>query len=978
MSGGAKWSVRLFGAVEAHFGDTVITRFRTRKAASLFAYLAYNVQRDHARDELADRFWPDAPGESSRNSLKQELSALRRVLEPVGVVESGSVLIATRSHVRLNPQAIESDAERFVSLVKRANIAADHEAKRGLLERAVAEVTGEFAPGDYEDWAAVERTWLQNSYQAAANELSRLRESAGSRVGAIELAAAAVRENPYEAALHERLLDLFAQEEQYEAIIRHFGWMERMLDEIGAKPSAAAQEWVRSARQNVLLREPVTKPAAHKIDRTASIPIRQSTFVGRGNEMAHIANLVRSAGVRLLSLTGTGGIGKTRMSIELAHLLAGEGASVYFVALADERDGERIPELLLRSLGETPKEGVEGGLIAAAVGDRPTLWILDNLEQMVESAAPVVARLLRLLPNATFLVTSRIRLQLAPELEIPLTPLNIPSEGMSLSDLAMASSVGLYVDRARSARADFALTPANAEDIASICRRLDGLPLAIEMAAGWARALTPKQTLARLSKRFDVLQSKRRDIEPRHQTMWQAIEWSVQMLTEAAVSILPLLSVFRGGFTLDEAEVVCESPLTLEAVAELLDHSLLYSVADRGEIRYQMFESVREYAWTSLNSSAKETAQDRHARAYEALARQADAAAFTSERSEWLAKLTREIDNLRAALEWLSARRGMILSAQLWRFWQQTGRAAEGQRWLAKFLPNRDPVDVEEAKAFMAMAFLTGYRDEADLSETYTRKALAVLEPSGQIADVASCVNNLADLQLQRNDFLGAFELYRQANAQAMQVRYIPGIAISDQGCGIAQVYLDAPDEAEPWFYRALTAWQSIDFELGAAYALEGLASIAGYREDYDRALAMHLEVLAIQKSLGHAAGEGIAYFNIGDVETMRGHYREAIVPLREGVRLMAKHDQRIFLSHALTQFGVAESYAGSCGRAAQILGGAEALRESLGVDLPRLMRDKLETAVAANLLQTSFAEDWKRGRTLALRQLVELVVEPN
>lgn len=973
--------MRLFGAVEASLGTTIVSRFRTRKAASLLAFLAYNLQRDHARDELADRFWPDAPGESSRNSLKQELAGLRRVLEPVGTVESGSVLIATRSHVRLNPQVVESDAERFVSLVKRANLAADSESKQALLERAVAEVTGEFAPGDFEDWAVVERTWLQSSYEAAANELSRLRESAGSIMGAIELASAAVRENPYESARHERLLELFVHQEQHEAIVRHFGWMERVLEEVGDSPSPQARELVRAARQKVLSREPVARAAPPKTDYAPSLPIRQSTFVGRGSELAHLATLARSTGVRLLTLTGAGGIGKTRLAIELAHLLVEEGASVRFVPLADEIDGERIPELLLRSLGETPQEGIAmRDQFVAIAGEQKLLWVLDNLEQMVESAAPVIGDLVSLLPRARFVATSRIRLHIAPELEIPICPLALPAEGVKLNDVALAGSVGLFVDRARAARPDFALTAANAEDIGSICRRLDGLPLAIEMAAGWARSLTPKQTLARLSQRFDVLQSKRRDVEARHQTMWQAIEWSVQMLTDQAVAILPPLAVFRSGFTLEEAESVCQEPSTLEAIAELLDHSLLFSVASEDEIRYQMFESVREFAWTSLNPTQREVAHDRHARAFERLAQEADANAFAPQRSEWLAKLRREIDNLRAVLEWLERsghrRRGMNFAAQLWRFWQQTGRAGEGQKWLEQFMPAQDPCDVEEARAFMAMAFLTAYRDDADISEVYTRKALAVLESEGETENISTCLINLADIQLQRNDPQGAFELYRQANAGATEAGYTPGTAISDQGCGIAQVYLDQPDEAEHWFYRALTAWQSIDFELGAAYALEGLASIASSREDYDRAYAMHLEVLAIQKSLGHAAGEGIAYFNLGDVEMMRGNYREALPSLRESVRQMAKHDQRIFLSYALTQTGIAESYLEFRERAAQILGGTEAMIETLGIELPRAIREKRDAAVAANLCGEDVAEDWRQGRTLSVRQLIELVTE--
>jgi len=442
------------------------------------------------------------------------------------------------------------------------------------------------------------------------------------------------------------------------------------------------------------------------------LPMQFTRFFGREEEIARLQELVNGERAddhsRLITLTGPGGSGKTRLAIECVRQAASVRAgAVWFVPLADLIDARLIPAAILGTLcpnTSTRSEALEE--VVAALANRPTLLILDNFEHLVESGAALVKTLLECVPTLTCLVTSRQRLGLEGEQEFPVAPLPTPSAPGTPERLLEFASVQLFVDRAQLTRPDFQVTARNAADVAALCDRLEGIPLAIELAAPWIQSLTPAQILSRIERRFDLLVSRRRDIGPRHVTLRAALEWSYRLLSPELQRFFARLSVFRGGWTLETAEAVCgnaevweygsQAPTqppshtsTPHLLARLQAHSLVVAEEAEGGMRYRLLETLREYANEQLSAAERERLARRHAAYYLELAENTKAKGAGAEQAEGLARLEEEHDNFRAALEWALASEPEIalrLTVALWRFWYVRGYLNEGRRWLEEAL----------------------------------------------------------------------------------------------------------------------------------------------------------------------------------------------------------------------------------------------------------------------------------------------------
>jgi len=998
----SKWSIQLLGGLQARLGsDLVVDRFRTRKAGSIFAYLAHNLKRDHGREELVEIFWPDAEIEAGRDSLRQVLSSFRRQLEPPGVVPAGAVLIAGRATARFNPDAVETDTAQFEALAKCARSASDPADKRLLLTAALELYLGEFLPGNFDDWALSERGRLENLYAAILQELTQLQAQSGDTDQAIDTAYAAVRADAWDDTAHENLLRLLFNAGRYDAVVKQYAERERALAEIGEEPSKAMQEMVKKSRAAVAsgdtlaiqhMTQPVacveveapTKPAETRVH----LPMQFTRFFGRREELLRLALMILEDGARVVTLTGPGGAGKTRLSIEAGRSVAERAPSleVYFIALAGTRDGN----LLYGVIADTLDIPITSGrpildTLVEHLATRGLLLILDNFEQIVETAAVRLQELVTKLPLIHAIVSSRQCLNITAEREMPIPPLNVPTPNSTLIQLTGEPAVQLFVDRAQAAMQDFQLTAHNSEIVATLCVRLEGLPLAIELAASWARSLTPAQMLSRLDSRFDLLRSRRRDIDPRHQTLWSAIDWSAQMLPEDARSLLNQLSVFRGSFSLTAVETICNTA-ALDSLADLTDHSLLMTGQgdQSGETRYRILESVREYGWSLLNADEKSRLGGEHAIYFLDLSRETDAHSFQSDHPEWQAGLGADIENVRAALEWLLSQhdweRGSQMASVLWRFWQYRGLTSEGRRWLDAFLIHEEALtDLTRARAWNAAGMLAGYENDQAVSLAYSEKALDILRREGDSSGVISALVNIGDIAVQAGKYDQAFPIYEDVARIGRESGNRAAQAIAAQGAAIVKHLLEDYDAALTYFSESLFQWRAIGHERGVAMALGGLSAVAAHKGEYERAMTLNHEILETQRRLKELPGVALTLYNMGDLEASRGDYLAARRYLREAITMMADMTLPFYLSYALEAMGIAESEVGHPLRAATFLGAAERMREEVATPLTphcQEQHDKVVNDITAALPESTWRNAWNDGRAMPIAHAARFACE--
>ena len=604
------WQIQLFGGLRAERGDRVLSRFSTYKTGALFAYLALYKHRAHPREALQELFWPDDIPEAGRNGLRVALSSLRRQLEPPGA--GGGVLLTDRSKVQLSPDAADTDVRAFEAFLQSASRQENPDARRALLVQAAELYQGDLLPEIYEDWAGAERERLSQAYLSLLQSLGLLLGEAGHWEEAAEYAYRAVQADPFSEEAHRRLMRVQLAQGRPDAARRQFQTLERLLrDELGLIPEAETQALAASLKKTLLspistrtksvprtdhaggtyIRPAGTTPAAPD-----TLPRPLTRFFGRQAEQAALTQMRGEA--RLLTITGSGGVGKTRLAIETARLWRADFPGVVcFAPLADLRDPHGLPDTLARALRIPPSPQADAwAQVTAMLARHPSLLVLDNFEQIADGGAPIVQALLTHAPTLICLVTSRRRLDLPGECELPLSPLPVPDGLETAEQLGENDAARLFLDRARAVRPDFAVSDRNAPDLAALCRQLEGIPLALELAAARVRALSLTQMCLRLDQRFEFLTSRRTDKESRHRSLWAALSWSYDLLPPDLQRFFVRLSVFQGGWDLEAAEMVCEERSALDFLGQLRGHSLVISEDAIPDLRFRLLETIREFA----------------------------------------------------------------------------------------------------------------------------------------------------------------------------------------------------------------------------------------------------------------------------------------------------------------------------------------------------------------------------------------------
>ncbi|HKP53057.1 MAG TPA: tetratricopeptide repeat protein [Chloroflexia bacterium] len=678
--------------------------------------------------------------------------------------------------------------------------------------------------------------------------------------------------------------------------------------------------------------------------------------LGREEIIAEVAHLLAQDTVHLLTLVGAPGIGKTRLGTEVAlRLLDNFEDGVFVVGLAAIRDPNLVGAAIAQALGLANVKG-RGTLpdLIEALHDKHILLLLDNFEQVIV-AAPLLTDLLASSPGLKIVVTSREALHLSREQVFWVPPLDLPN----LTHLPMATelenypAIALFVERSRAVKPGFALTEENAEAVATICARLDGLPLAIELAAARTRLLPPKALLSRLSSRLKVVVGGERDSPARHQTLRDAIAWSYDLLDEADRALFRRTGVFVGGCTLSAVEAVCNAYTdlekdVLEGLESLLDKHLLHLAQEDGEeeeTRLAMLETIREYALEELALQGEDDAiRYLHAEYYLAMAEAADLNLTGAEQKLWLDRLERDHDNLRAALQWLlqqgDAETAARLGVALRRFWEVHSHFNEGKVWLKQVLGQPAsipaPLRAKVLNGAGALALAQGdYQDAISMIE----ESLALQRQLGDAVGVVGALNNLGMVAIVTGDFEQA-------------------LLLLDEGLVISR-------------------------ELGEkgriATVLGNLAVAVHKIGDLERAEPLMEESLALRRELGHKRGVATALGSLAEISRARGEHEKTRTLFAEALALYNELKDRVGVAKALEGLAGMELAQAHLERAACLLGAVEAMLTSVGAPLATVEHPQHETVIAdcrSMLGEETFNEAWARGQAMSAEEVISYALD--
>jgi predicted ATPase/DNA-binding SARP family transcriptional activator len=987
----------LLGRLQIEHRQLGAITLTNRKAIGLLAYLLIESDHEHSREFLLGLLWPDLPTPAAQNNLRVTWAHLQKALG-TSASDAQPTLIGNRLALRFNPLSDhELDVARFRALIEgcRVHPHADQDdcaECAARLTQALELVRGDFLEkfslGDceqFDDWLLIQREHFRLQVTSALEQLAAFYERAGQLAEAEGAIRRLLEYDPLSESAYRQLMRVLARADQRSAALDAYETCRRVLaTELGLAPAVETTTLAEQIRTHALLESHV----AH-----VDLPPVLTRFFGRQQESARLVDFLSRRTVRLVTLAGPGGVGKTRLAIEVAHRMAGIFAhDICFVELsgvADERSVDDAVAAALRLPTNTGRSST--GAILEYLRDKTMLLVLDNCEHLVKACARLVQTLCRDAAGLTVLTTSRIPLHLGEEHVVRLEPFTTPTindaEGLTVADALSFDSVQLFTDRAAQSLLQFRLTDANVLGVVRICQQLDGIPLAIEIAAAQARALPIEAIAERLGRRFDWLNRQVGESLPRQRTLHTLIDWSFELLSARERSVLCRLAVFAGGWTLEAAEAVCTpGKPCAEILAELVDHSLVVFGADAERQRYSMHETIRQFARAQLSGNDQEAdAREHHALYYVQLVSRVAKNRAGQTLPERLRTVQDDHDNLRAAFEWLLAHdreQALSLVAQLGtnlNFWELGGFFQEGRRWLQRALEQTEGlVSIQRAYALLAAAELSSAISDFEYGLQCARQAQDLFQQLGdqrgeidarlKYCELAELAGKPANLRAQ------AEEALRMAEG----ISYTAGIAKARVVLGTMANYAGEHQAAIQYVLPSIALWRELERPFDLATALNRLASALLEIHEYPAGQQALLESRDIYQSLGYQRGVALATQNLGGVAYKLGDYARARALFCDSLR--TRHDLGLQRGYAYSFEFIADvdEIEKRYERAVQLLAAAETLRVRIGAPVEQINQKENEAALTrlrAQLGDVVFELEWAKGATMTTEQAIALAL---
>lgn len=998
-------SLGLLGSLQVTVANAPIANFESNKARALLTYLAVESTQPHRRESLIGLLWPDSPEESARHNLRQTLLALRQAIGDRAA--KPPYLLVTRDEIQFN---IAADYSLDVADFDAHLTACDTHSHRRLetcstcaahLKEAAELYRGRFLQqfflqdsAPFEEWALVQRERLHQRALAALTHLAAYYEQRADYEAARRYASRQLELDPWREEAHRQLMRMLAEQgKRSEALVQYETCRRVLADELGVEPSEETQALYGQISRGELTAK--REEGSHIPPVTVHpLPPQLTPFIGRERELAELHQLLSDPQCRFLTLVGQGGIGKTRLALQAAsnqRQAFTHGAA--FVSLASVASPSLIVHVIAEALGlafhsaSDPKAQLLGYLT-----EKQVLLILDNFEHLM-AGADLCVEILEHAPEVKLLATSREQLNLQGEWVFEVRGLAFPWSEQS-EGFEDYSAVSLFRQRAQRARVGFELKGEERAAVAKICRLVEGMPLGIELAAAWVRALSCREIAGQIEGNMDFLAASMRDLPERHRSLRAVFNQSWSMLMPEERSVMSKLSVFRGGFQREAAERVAGASLT--ALASLVAKSLVRRTeGDRpaGTLfgRYDLHEMIRQYARERLIETGEfEAACREHMRFFLDLAETAEPKLRGAEQIAWLDRLERDHDNLRAALEWSFNRAGrsgdvsietrtqpgresLRLAGALYMFWKRRAHWSEGRDWLGRALAvTADlPCAEERAKALDAAVLLAAEQADTQPATRLAEENLALARESGDSSSIARSLNTQGFLLWKKKEFAAArasceeaLRLFRglgDRSGAADALHNLGHVAIN-QGdyqaaqsfCGeAASIYRELGDNlgltdalgdlgllayllkdyaaARTHLEETLARFQEAASVPGTVSALNRLGDLARLRGDYDEAGKLYSDSVALYRDMGDKDELPSLLHNQGYVALHCGDPSRALALFEQGLAMQVETGNQAGIAECLAGIAAVVAAQGEGGRGARLFGAAEALRESLG-----------------------------------------------
>lgn len=884
--------IRLLGTFEVKHGKKAIN-IPSRPAQSLFAYLILSAGTPHRREKLAGLLWPDSLEETARSNLRNALWKIRKALP-----SSTSTEFLQTDDLTV---AFNASAEYWLDAAELEKVSENTSADE--LRAILSEYQGELLPGFYEEWVLLEREHLNSIFENKMMRLISLLEKDNRWLDIFDWAERWIKLGQKPEPAYRALMTAHAAKGDMSKVAATYERCVKSLKEFGIEPSEQTRALFQKlkAGKEPLETEPAVSPKEKRRGSPKSnLPVPITSFIGREKEVETIIRLLNKN--RLVTLMGTGGVGKTRLAIESSNkLLSRFKDGVWWIELVGLSDPSLVPQALAKVVDvlEIPNRPLVETLVEH-LQSKQILLVLDNCEHLVVACAQLVDDLLSGCKNLKILATSREALDILSETAWSVPSLSLPDaqETIAIKSSNKYESIRLFVDRANLIQSGFNLTEQNSNSIVQICRRLSGMPLAIELAAARVRIMSVDEIASRLHDRFSLLTSGNRSALPRQQTLRATIDWSHDLLTEPERILFRRLAVFAGGFTLEAAESIgAQDELKrgdiLDLLGRLVDKSLVVVEAATvgGQTRYRFLETIREYALEKMKSAGEETVvRDRHLEYFRKLAEETEPHLYASEQAEWFSRTDAEIDNLRAALDWsvlddagaenaARIRNGLQLVGVLSWYWQRSYSdeiVERLQHMLSR--PTTARSSIERARALSTIGFIHGTFGPTTEARPYLEEALDIVRKHNDPLTLAWTLTKLAIVTMQLEDYDSSLSLLNESLALTKELggsgKAVAGMTLA----WIGDVYLGRQDEvrAQKFFEEGVTLLRETYNGNILAFADRRLGLLILKQGNYERAEILFRESLHCNHEIGHQGGTTASLAALAKLALVQGKLTRA------------------------------------------------------------------------------------------------------